>query len=89
MLPFDLLKCHQCLDLLQSTASQEPFFPIKSGRLELQLSGRNYITMNPLFCLFVCNRGDTVKGSLGQAPMLLVLLTPTQAISSHPCQQMV
>ena len=52
MLPFDLLKCHQCLDLLQSTASQEPLFPIKSVQLEfqldLQLSGRNYMTMNPL-----------------------------------------
>ena len=52
MLLFDLLKCHQSLDLLQSTASQEPLFPIKSVQLEfqldLQLSGRNYMTMNPL-----------------------------------------
>ena len=46
--------------------------------------------------LFVCNRGDTIKyhGSLrsrvlGQAPMLLVFLTPRQALSSHPLKQMV
>ena len=44
---------------------------------------------------FVCNRGDTVQyqGSLqsrelGQAPMLQVVLTPRQALSSHPRQQM-
>ena len=48
------------------------------------------------FCLFVCNRGDTIQyhgglrsRELGQAPMLLVFLTPRQALSSHPRQQMV
>ena len=44
----------------------------------------------------VCNRGDTVQyhgglrsRELGQVPMLLVFLTPIQALSSHPHQQMV
>jgi hypothetical protein len=48
------------------------------------------------FCLFVCNRGDTIQyhgglwsRELGQAPMLLVFLSPRQALSSHPRQQMV
>ena len=43
--------------------------------------------------VFVCNRGDTIQyqgglGSrkLGQAPLLLVFLTPRQALSSHPRQ---
>ena len=43
--------------------------------------------------LFFCNRGDTIQyhGSLQsrklcQAPMLLVFLTPRQALSSHPLQ---
>ena len=47
-------------------------------------------------CLYVCNRGDTLQyhgglrsRELGQAPMLLVFLTPRQALSSHPRQQMV
>jgi hypothetical protein len=47
-------------------------------------------------CLFVCNRGDTIhyhgglwSRELGQAPMLLVFLTPRQALSFHPRQQMV
>ena len=46
--------------------------------------------------MFVCNRGDTIQyhgglrsRELGQAPMLLVFLTPRQALSSHPRQQMV
>ena len=46
--------------------------------------------------LFVCNRGVTVQyhgclrsRELGQAPMLLMFLTPRQALSSHPQQQMV
>jgi hypothetical protein len=46
--------------------------------------------------LFVCNRGDTIQyhgglrsRELGQAPMLQVLLTPRQALSFHPRQQMV
>ena len=44
--------------------------------------------------LFVCNRGDTIQyhGSLRSrelAPKLLVFLTPRQALSSHPRQQMV
>ena len=42
--------------------------------------------------VFVCHRGDTigtVSRELGQAPMLLVFLTPRQASSSHPRQQMV
>ena len=46
--------------------------------------------------LFVCNRGDTVEyhgglrsRELGQASMLQVFLTPRQALSSHPRQQMV
>ena len=48
------------------------------------------------FCLFVCNRGDTIQyhgglrsSELGQAPMLQVFLTPRQALSSHPLKQMV
>ena len=57
--------------------------------------------MFPFYCLptrylFVCNRGDTVQyhgglrsRELGQAPMLQVFLTPKQALSSHPRQQMV
>ena len=47
-------------------------------------------------CLFVCNRGDTVQyhsglrsRELGQAPMLQVFLTPSQALSLHLRQQMV
>ena len=47
-------------------------------------------------CLFVCKRGDTTQyhgglrfRELDQAPMLLVFLTPRQALSSHPCQQMI
>ena len=46
--------------------------------------------------LFVCNRGDTIQyhgglrsRELGQAPILLVFLTPRLALSSHPRQQMV
>ena len=46
--------------------------------------------------LFVCNRRDKMQypggllsRELGQAPMLLVFLTPRQALSSHPHQQMV
>ena len=46
-------------------------------------------------CLYVCNRGDTIQyhgglrsRELGQAPMLLVFLTPRQALSSHQRQQM-
>ena len=42
---------------------------------------------------FYCNIGDTVQyhsslrsRELGQAPMLQVLLTPKQALSSHLCQ---
>ena len=49
-----------------------------------------------VFCLFVCNRGDNIQyhsglrsRELGQAPMLQVYLTPRQALSSHPRQQMV
>ena len=45
--------------------------------------------------MFVCNRGDTIQyhgglqsRELGQAPMLLVFLTPRQALSSNPRQQM-
>ena len=41
--------------------------------------------------LFVCNRGVTAQyhgclqsRELGQAPMLLMFLTPKQALSSHP-----
>ena len=48
-----------------------------------------------VFC-FVCNREDTIQyhgglrsRELGQAPMLLVFLTPRQVLSSHPLQQMV
>ena len=48
------------------------------------------------FCLFFCNRGDTIQyhnglwsRELGQAPMPLVFLTPRQALSSHPHQQMI
>ena len=48
------------------------------------------------YSFFVCNRGDTVQyhghlrsRELGQATMLQVFLTPRQALSSHPCQQMV
>ena len=44
----------------------------------------------------VCNRGDTIQyhvslrsRELGQATLLLVFLTPRQALSSHLCQQMV
>ena len=51
---------------------------------------------NGISCFFVCNREDTIQyqGSLrsrelGQAPMLHVFLTPRQALSSHPHQQMV
>ena len=43
--------------------------------------------------VLVCNRGDTIQyhgglrsRELCQAPMLLVFLTPRQALSSHPCQ---
>ena len=43
-----------------------------------------------------CTRGDTIQHhgglrsrELGQAPMLLVFLTPRQALSSHPHLQMV
>ena len=32
---------------------------------------------------------DSIKAVSNQAPMLLVFLTPRQALSSHPCQQMV
>ena len=46
--------------------------------------------------LFVCYRGDTVQyhgglqsRELDQAPILQVFLTPRQALSSHPRQQMV
>jgi hypothetical protein len=46
--------------------------------------------------MFACNRGDTIQyhsglrsRELGQAPMLLVFLTPRQALSSQPRQQMV
>ena len=57
-----------------------------------------YSTMgSKLLCsLFVCNRGGTIQyhgglwaRELGQAPMLLVFLTPKQALSSHPPLQMV
>ena len=48
------------------------------------------------FCLFVCNRGDTIQyhghlqsRELGQSPLLLVFLTSRQALSSHLHQQMV
>ena len=41
-------------------------------------------------CLFVCKRGDTIQyhgglrsRELGQAPMLLVFLTPRQGLSPH------
>ena len=49
---------------------------------------------NIFSCLFVCNKGDTIqyRGSLRSrdlAPMLQAFLTPRQALSSHPCQQMV
>ena len=47
-------------------------------------------------CLFVCNRGDTIQyhsgvpsRELGQSPMPHVFLTPRQALSPHPRQQMV
>jgi hypothetical protein len=56
---------------------------------------RHFWTPSPLI-LFVCNRRDTIQyqgglrsRKLGQAPMLLVFLTPRQALSSHPHQQMV
>ena len=43
------------------------------------------------FCLFVCNRGDTIQyhgglqhlRKLGQTPMLQVFLTPRPALLSH------
>jgi hypothetical protein len=45
-----------------------------------------------LLFLFLCNRGDNIQyhgglrsRELCQAPMLLVFLTPRQALSSHPC----
>jgi hypothetical protein len=48
------------------------------------------------FCLFVCNRRDTIQyhgglrsRKLGQAPMIQVFLTPRQTLSSEPSQQMV
>ena len=44
-----------------------------------------------LLIMFVCNRGDAIQYQGGllsrelcQAPMLLVFLTPRQALSSHP-----
>ena len=47
-----------------------------------------YISLD-FFCFF-CNRGDTIQyhgglrsKELGQAPMLLVSLSPRQALSSH------
>ena len=59
--------------------------------VKLSTASRDHIN-----CLFVCNRGDTIQyhgglrsRELGQAPMLLVFLTPRQALSSHPRQQMV
>ena len=55
---------------------------------------RGFYTFYPPFSLrfmFVCNRGDTIQyhgglqsRELGQAPMLLVFLTPSQALSSDP-----
>ena len=50
-----------------------------------------------LFILvFVCNRGDTIQyrgglwsRELGQASILLMFLTPRQALSSHPHRKMV
>ena len=56
---------------------------------------RQFLTFsqNKLVCLFVCNRGDTIQyhgglrsRELGHAPLLLVFLTPRQALSSHPRQ---
>ena len=50
-----------------------------------------YFTLLYFFFTFFCNRGDTIQyhgglrsRELGQAPMLLVFLTPKQALSSHP-----
>ena len=55
-----------------------------------------YTLTKDISYLFVCNRGDTIQyhgglrsRELGQASMLLVFLTPRQALSSHPRQQMV
>ena len=48
-----------------------------------------------MICLFVClfvteeSHDGLWSRELGKAPMLLVSLTPRQALSSHPCQQMV
>ena len=50
--------------------------------------------LNSFLFVCFCNRGDTIQyhgglqsRELGQAPMLLVFLTPRQALSSHPRQQ--
>ena len=56
-------------------------------------SVRNFTEDNGiLFFFFSFNRGDTIQyhgdlqsRELGQAPVLLVFLTPRQALSSHPC----
>ena len=72
--------------------SDRPFHDVK------QLHEPSDITIQFKTCnnLFVCTRGDTIQyhGSLrsrelGQAPMLQVFLTPRQALSSQPRQQMV
>ena len=62
-------------------------------KFEVFFSGKK-ISISQTY-LFVCNRGDTEQyhGSLrsrelGPAPMLQVFLTPRQALSSHPRQQM-
>ena len=77
--------------LFSNKSSLDQFVTCCWARNWKKISSRNVS-----ICLFVCNRGDTIqyhggldKGSIGQAPMLLVSLTPRQALSSHPRQQMV
>ena len=61
------------------------FFPLQP-RLPKRAQDRKFIFL-------FCNRGDTIQyhgglwsRELCQAPMLLVFLTPRQALSSHPRQ---
>ena len=68
---------------------------IAAKRIELS-SYELFFLVNNIFCLFVCNKGDTIlyqgghpSRELGQVSILQVFLIPRQGLSSHPHQQMV
>ena len=73
-----------------------PTFLVRPLQLWLIMWQNLLLSCNYISCWFVCNRGDTIKyhGRLRsrefyQAPLLQMFLTPMQALSSHPRQQMV